>query len=442
MYMIKINMKKSINLKAADKKIISIIGLGYVGLPLLLAFEKKKIKQVIGIDSDPKKIEILKSGKSYISDVKLKKFKNKKVLFTENIELVKKSDFIIICLPTPLNKKKEPDLSIVKNSLKSITPFLRKDQTIILESTTYPGTTKELLLPIIEKSKLKVGKNIFLAFSPERINPGSKFPINKIPKIVGADDIKSLNKAKLVYNLIFQKVYLVNSSSVAEAVKLTENIFRSVNIALVNELKIIFDKMGIDIWDVIKLAKTKPFGFMPFYPGPGLGGHCIPIDPFYLTWKAKKFGIDTKLIKLSGKINSSMPNYVVGKIIEAIKNNLNKKISEVNIFLIGLAYKKNTNDLRESPSVEIINQLEKKNISTYFFDPYISKINNMRNYPNLSGKQGIKLNKTNLMKADMTVIITDHDNIKFSLIAKYSKIIVDTRNVMEKNKFNGILIKS
>ncbi len=434
-------MKKVIK-KSLNKKTVCIIGLGYVGLPLLLAFHKKPFIKIIGIDNDESKINRLNKGKTYINDLDLRNINKKRVLFSSDVKKIINSDYIIICLPTPLTKKKYPDLSIVKRSIISMIPFLKVGQTIILESTTYPGTTKELILPILKKTGFKIGTDIFLAFSPERINPGSKTPIENIPKVVGADDKKSLSSAKNIYKLIFKRIYTTNSSAVAEATKLTENIFRSVNIALVNELKIIYNKMDIDIWEVIKLAKTKPFGYMPFYPGPGLGGHCIPIDPFYLTWKAKKHGIDTKFIKLSGKINSLMPKYVLRKIIDSSKKYLGIEFKKIKILLIGIAYKKNTNDLRESPSVEIIRLLEEKNIFVNYYDPFVSTIDEMRNYPFQSGKKGIPLNKKNIIKHDIIVIVTDHDKVNYKLIKSHSKIIIDTRNVIESKRFKGKLIKA
>ena len=337
-------MKKLLLSKKNKSLGVSVIGLGYVGLPLLLSFEKKKLINLIGIDNDIEKINLLKKGNSYISDLKNLK-KKSKIIYTNKIDYIKYSDYIIICLPTPLKRNKVPDLSIVIDSLNTMVPYLKKGHSIILESTTYPGTTDEVIRPIIEKSGFIVGRDVFLSFSPERINPGSKFPIEEIPKIIGADDTKSLNSSKKLYKMVFKEIYSTNSSSVAEATKLTENIFRAVNIALVNELKIIYQKMNIDIWEVIKLAKTKPFGFTAFYPGPGLGGHCIPIDPFYLTWKARQYGINTEFIKLAGKINSSMPLYVIKNIIKVARSRLKIKLTNLKILIIGVAYKKNTNDL-------------------------------------------------------------------------------------------------
>lgn len=434
-------MKKLLLSKKNKSLGVSVIGLGYVGLPLLLSFEKKKLINLIGIDNDIEKINLLKKGNSYISDLKNLK-KKSKIIYTNKIDYIKYSDYIIICLPTPLKRNKVPDLSIVIDSLNTMVPYLKKGHSIILESTTYPGTTDEVIRPIIEKSGFIVGRDVFLSFSPERINPGSKFPIEEIPKIIGADDTKSLNSSKKLYKMVFKEIYSTNSSSVAEATKLTENIFRAVNIALVNELKIIYQKMNIDIWEVIKLAKTKPFGFTAFYPGPGLGGHCIPIDPFYLTWKARQYGINTEFIKLAGKINSSMPLYVIKNIIKVARSRLKIKLTNLKILIIGVAYKKNTNDLRESPGINIIKKLKDLNIIVNFHDPYVDQINNMRNYPDLSGKKSIALSKKNIENSDIVVIVTDHNNIKYDLIEKYSKFIIDTRNIINKNKINGVVIKS
>lgn len=426
-------------MKKNSKETISIIGLGYVGLPLLVEFSKKS--NVIGIDNDKEKIKSLKLGKSYISDIpneKIRKLKN--CIFTFDLSEVKKSSTIIICLPTPLLRNKNPNLKIVTNALKSLIKYLNKNHLIIIESTTYPRTTKDIIKPLLNKSNFVIGESLFLAFSPERINPGSNIKITNIPKIVGADDDISLAKAKAVYKKIFKKILLTKDTSYAEAAKLTENIFRSVNIALVNELKIIYDKMGIDIWEVVKLSSSKPFGFMPFYPGPGLGGHCIPIDPLYLTWQAKNYGLETKFIELSANINQKMPLYVVKKTLINLKIH-HPKISKnkYKILLFGVAYKKDVNDLRESPALEIMKILKKKNIYFDFYDPLINKIDDMRHYPEFKGIESINLNKISLKKYHGIILLTDHTKFNYNKLFNNYSLIIDTRNKLNNYKSDKIV---
>ena len=414
-----------------NKKLVSIIGLGYVGLPLLVEFSK--YNHVIGIDNDNQKIKLLKKGISYISDVPNIKIKNiNNAIYTNDFSLVKNASTIIICLPTPVLKNKNPNLNIITNAIKKISRYLLKDQLIVLESTTYPRTLKDVIAPLINRTKYKVGKNIYLAFSPERINPGSRKKITTIPKIIGADDTKSLNMARKIYSKVFNRVICTNNSSYAEAAKLTENIFRSVNIALVNELKIIYDKMGIDIWEVINLAKTKPFGYMPFYPGPGLGGHCIPIDPLYLSWQAKNFGLETKFINLSAKINSNMPKYIVDKSLKKIKQFYPSILPKnLKVLIFGVAYKKDVNDLRESPALEIMKILRKKNINFDFYDKYISKIDDMRHYPEFKGMSSIKYTNKNIKKFHMIILVTDHTDFEYKKLLNNFSLIIDTRNKLK-----------
>ena len=366
--------KKIINIKAK----IAIVGLGYVGLPLAYAFLEKKF-QVIGIDLDKDKTIKLSKGINILKHLKLKNLKKyikeKKFKIESDFKKIKDVDVIILCVPTPLNKFREPDLSYIINSAKEISKFLKKNQLVILESSTFPGTTDENLSNELEKSGLKANIDFSLSYSPEREDPGNKeFNTASIPKIIGADSLKSKKLSKLLYERIIDKVVVVSSAKVAEAAKLTENIFRSVNIALVNELKVIYDPMGIDVWEVIEAASTKPFGYMPFYPGPGLGGHCIPIDPFYLTYKAKEVDISTKFIELAGEINTSMPTYVVEKVIIGLSEFLKKSINSSKILVIGLAYKSDIDDIRESPAVALINLLMKKRANVSYHDDLIKNI--------------------------------------------------------------------
>jgi UDP-N-acetyl-D-glucosamine dehydrogenase len=419
---------------------IGVIGLGYVGLPLVIRFGEEDFK-VIGFDIDESKVEKLNKGESYIKHISSKKIQNlrDKNYFkaTSDYSQLEKADCIIICVPTPLNEKKEPDLKYVEKTSDEIAKYLRKGQLISLESTTYPGTTREILLPKFEKKGLKAGKDFFLIFSPERENPGDPvYKTKNIPKVVGGITPTCTEIGKILYEQIVNKVVVVSSPEVAEFTKLLENIFRAVNIALVNELKILADKMGIDIWEVIDAASTKPFGFMPFYPGPGLGGHCIPVDPFYLSWKAKEFDFRTHFIELAGEINTNMPNYVVSKIIDAL-NEKEKCLKNSKILILGIAYKKDTDDIRESPGVEIIDILKNKGANVDYHDPYISNFSGMRKYPHLSMKS-IELSEKKLKDYDCVVIITDHSCYNYKWIVENSKLIIDTRNATSKIKSEKI----
>ncbi|MDR1012566.1 MAG: nucleotide sugar dehydrogenase [Coxiellaceae bacterium] len=412
--------------------VICIIGLGYVGLPLVAALLKNKFN-VLGFDVDLKKINKLKRGKSYIknfSDQDIVAFNNTgRFDCSNNPDILSNADAILICVPTPLTKNREPDISYVKNSTIMISRYLKKGQLVVLESTTYPGTTSELILPILQKTGLVVGKDYFLAFSPEREDPGNlKFSVENTPKVVGADDEISKKIATLLYSKIVPQVVTVSSTATAEAVKITENIFRCVNIALVNELKMVFYKMGIDICEVIEAAKTKPFGFMPFYPGPGLGGHCIPIDPFYLTWKAREYGMPTRFIELAGEINTAMPEYVIRHLQEELDKRFAIGMSKSSILLIGMAYKKNIDDIRESPALIIFEQLLSKKVNVDYYDPYIPMIPNTREHPILANVKSIKLNAKSLKKYDAVILCTDHDCIDYTLLVKRSKLLIDTRN--------------
>jgi UDP-N-acetyl-D-glucosamine dehydrogenase len=428
--------------KIHNKEIkIGIIGLGYVGLPLGLEFALKGY-QVLGFDVDEKKIPLLEDGKSYIKHISEEKIKNAvdsgKFSATTDFNRLPEVDAIIICVPTPLNQHHEPDMSYVLNTANTIAKFLRKDQIITLESTTYPGTTEELLQPLFENApieqgisdkKFVVGEDFFLAFSPEREDPNNaNYNTSTIPKVVGGVTKKCIEIAKTLYDQVIVETVPVSSPRVAEATKLVENIYRSVNIALVNELKMVFDRMDIDIWEVISAASTKPFGFKAFYPGPGLGGHCIPIDPFYLTWKAKEYEINTRFIELAGEINTHMPYYVVenaGKLLNDVKKPLNGS----RILLLGAAYKKDIDDMRESPSLRLIELFEREGAEVDFNDPYVPKLYKMRKYDYTM--ESVELTAENLQKYDLVVLSTGHTDYNYQFIADNSKLILDTRNAFE-----------
>ncbi|MDR4507483.1 MAG: nucleotide sugar dehydrogenase [Candidatus Brocadiaceae bacterium] len=412
---------------------IGIIGLGYVGLPLVLAFHKTGFP-VTGFDLDLKKVKALKEGKSYIKHIPAEKIRllntsEKTFDATTDFSLLNAMDCILICVPTPLSKHREPDLSYVFNTTVTIRDNLKKGQLIILESTTYPGTTDEDMRSILEEKGMKAGKDFFLAYSPEREDPNNKnFTTGTIPKVVGGYTSHCLELTKALYETIVVKTVPVSSTKTAEATKLLENIYRAVNIALVNELKVLFDRMGIDIWEVVDAASTKPFGFVPFFPGPGLGGHCIPIDPFYLTWKAREYDISTKFIELAGEINTSMPYYVVQKTIEAL-NDRGKNIGNAEILILGLAYKKDIDDVRESPSLKIKKLLEQKVKTVDYNDPYITKPKQMRAYK--LEKASVPLTADALQRYACVIILTDHSVYDPEFIVKHSQLIVDTRNLIK-----------
>ena len=416
--------------------IVGIVGMGYVGLPLGIAFAAKKIN-VLGFDLDEKKINLLSKGKGYlkhISDSKIKKAVDSGYLkATTNFSRLPEVDAILICVPTPLTKHSEPDMSYVENTSKMIAKYLRKGQLIALESTTYPGTTDELLLPMFEnaggKNKFKVGEDFYLAFSPEREDPNNPdFTTAEIPKVIGGVTPQCLKVAKALYDLVIIKTVPVSSARAAEATKLLENIFRSINIALVNELKMVFDKMNIDIWEVIAAASTKPFGFKPFYPGPGLGGHCIPIDPFYLTWKAREFEINTKFIELAGEINTFQPYYVVERSVEAL-NKFKKALNGSKVLILGAAYKKDIDDMRESPSLKLIEIYREKGATVDYYDPLVPVLPKTRKYK--YDMKSVKLTKEKIKSYDIIVLSTDHSIFDYKFIAENSELIVDTRNAFE-----------
>jgi UDP-N-acetyl-D-glucosamine dehydrogenase len=410
--------------------VVGVIGLGYVGLPLTIEFGKAGFR-VIGFDLDEKKIKKLNAGRSYIRHISSENIKslNRNFKATTDFSMLGKTDCIVICVPTPLNEHREPDLSYVFNTTRTIARYLRKGQLIVLESTTYPGTTDEDMRKILEETGFKAGKDFYLAYSPERENPGNKdFTTSTTPKVVGGYSRDCLRTAKAFYDSIVINTVPVTSTKVAEATKLLENIYRAVNIALVNEMKMLFDRMGIDIWEVIEASKTKPFGFQAFYPGPGLGGHCIPIDPFYLTWKAKEYNFPTRFIELAGEINTSIPLYVVNKVADAL-NERGKSIKGSKILILGLAYKKDVDDVRESPSLELIELLKNKGAKVDYNDPYVPRTHKMRRYD--LKMSSVPLAEKNLKRYDCVVISTNHSSYDYGLIAKHSRLIVDTRNAMK-----------
>ena len=424
---------------------IGVMGLGYVGLPLVRALRNRNYK-VIGFDTDIRKIKSLKEGRSYIKSVSHEQIqeikKDDKFLPTNELAHIKNMDAILICVPTPLTRYREPDMKFVIATAEMIQQNMRRGQLIVLESTTYPGTTAEVLKPMFEKSGLKSDEDFFLAYSPEREDPGNlQFETSQIPKVVGADHENSRRLAVALYEQIVPKVVEVSSAATAEAVKLTENIFRFINIGLVNELKTVFDKMKIDIWDVIEAAKTKPFGFMPFYPGPGLGGHCIPIDPFYLTWKAREYGIATQFIELSGQINGQMPHYVIERLREELDIRFGRGLKGAKILIIGMAYKKNVDDIRESPSLVVYQLLRSKFAEVDFYDSHISEIPELHEHIELSGLRSIRLSEEALKTYDAAVICTDHDDLNYEFIIKNSKLVLDTRNATKNlsKKYDNII---
>jgi len=410
---------------------IGVIGLGYVGLPLVMRFHEERFS-VMGFDVDTEKVKKLNAGESYIKHIPSERLKTllqeKRFEATTDFNRLAEADCVIICVPTPLNSKKDPDLQYIEKTAESIGKTLRKGQLISLESTTYPGTTEEILLTRFKESGLEVGTDYFLVFSPEREDPGNaKFSTRTIPKVVGGITPACLEAGQLVYSQIIDRVVTVSSTRAAELVKLLENIYRCVNIALVNELKLLTDRMNIDLWEVIDAASTKPFGFTPFYPGPGLGGHCIPIDPFYLSWKAKEFDFSTRFIQLAGEINSAIPHYVVERIASAL-NDRGKPVKGSKILVLGVAYKKDVDDARESPALEIMEILQGSGAKLSFSDPYIPRLQKMRRY-DFSHMSSTPLTKDVLQSQDAVLITTDHTNVDYNFVVENSGLIVDTRNV-------------
>ena len=421
-------MFKNLLNRIKNKKVkICIIGLGYVGLPLVREFLSKDFI-VKGYDIDQKKIDSLKKGFSYIKNIsksEVRDFLKKKFECTTDRKVIKDSEIIIYCLPTPLDRNKGPDMSFISNTLKNSKKYFKKGQLHILESTTYPGTTEEYFLPIFHDMKLKIGKDIFLGYSPEREDPGNNiYSIGQISKVISGYSLNCKLLVKNLYDNIVKKTIPVSDLQSAEMTKLLENIYRSINIGMINELKLVCEKMSIDIFEIINAAKTKPFGFQAFYPGPGLGGHCIPIDPYILSWKAKEFGIDTKFIELAGQINESMPNYVIQNLQDKLGQQ-NKTLHNSKVLVLGVAYKKNVDDIRESPALKIIELLQKKKVKISFSDPFVSRLQKSRKYD--FKYKSIKLSKNILLQFDAVILVTDHDAFDYKLISKNSKIIIDTR---------------
>jgi len=413
---------------------IAIVGLGYVGLPLSLQFARSGA-HVTGLDVDSSKVEALLSGRSYIKHIESSTIADllgsKQFTASTDFSLVNDADAIIICVPTPLNKNREPDISYILNTGRSIGPHLRKGQLVVLESTTYPGTTDEDLRQVLEAgSGLKAGTDFHLAFSPEREDPGNPdSKVAQIPKVVGGFTPACLERAKALYAMAIKTIIPVSSCRAAEATKLLENIFRSVNIALVNELKVVYASMGIDIWEVIQAAKTKPFGFMAFYPGPGLGGHCIPIDPFYLTWKAREYGQHTRFIELAGEVNTSMPQHVINRVSEAL-NTRRKALNGSRILVVGLAYKPNVDDDRESPSYVLMDLLKERGAEAEYFDPYVPVIRPSREHSHWAGTKSVSWNREKIASFDVALISTVHSSVNYTELGEWAQCIVDTRNAM------------
>lgn len=412
--------------------LVGVVGLGYVGLPLSMAFAEAGCS-VLGFDVDPSKPAHIEGGQSYLKHItseRIERAVSEGLLSaTTDFDRLSEPDAILICVPTPLTRHMEPDLSYVENTARAIANSLRPGQLVVLESTTYPGTTSEVVRPILEAAGLACGSDFWLAFSPEREDPGNlDFSTATIPKVVGADDAQARALAVALYNIFAKQLVEVSSSATAEAVKLTENIFRSVNIALVNELKLIYGRMGIDVWEVIDAAKTKPFGFMPFYPGPGLGGHCIPIDPFYLTWKAREYNLATRFIELAGQINNNMPEHVINELVVALDAKSGRGLNGSNILVVGLAYKKNVSDTRESPALRIIELLQIRGAKVDYHDPFVPEIPMTREHPELAGRQSIAWELSRISAYDAVLIATDHDGVDYRGLASAAKLVVDTRN--------------
>lgn len=425
--------------KIKDRKVtVGVLGLGYVGLPLAREFGFAGVN-VIGFDVDEKKVKTLNSGRSIIKHVphaQVKQLvKSRRFHATTNMARLRSVDAVLICVPTPLTHNREPDMQFVVKSCETIAKYLQAGQLVVLESTTYPGTTRELMAPILESSGLKAGKDFHMAYSPEREDPGNKdFTTKTIPKVVGGLTRKCRDIACSLYNLAIVETVPVSSLEAAEAAKILENVYRCVNIAMVNELKVVFDRMGIDIWEVVKAASTKPFGFKAFYPGPGLGGHCIPIDPFYLTWRARQYGMATRFIELAGEINTDMPHYVIAKVMDAL-NEHEKSLKGAKVLVLGLAYKKDIDDIRESPSIELIELLRRKGAKVDYNDPYVPRTHRQREHDlKMTSKP---LSARMLARYDVVLIATDHTDYDYDCIVRNAKLVVDTRNATKKAAATG-----
>lgn len=421
-------MKNELLKKLKSKEaVIGIVGLGYVGLPLMLRYIEVGY-QVLGFDIDQDKVDALNDGRSYIEHISsdtINHASKNGFSATTDFSQATQADALIICVPTPLNKYREPDLSFVTDTTDSLVPYLRNGQVFSLESTTYPGTTDEELAPRLEKSGMKVGEDIFLVYSPEREDPGNPdFVTRTIPKVCGGMTQACQEIGLALYGQVIDQVVPVSSTRAAEMTKLLENIHRAVNIGLVNEMKVVADKMGVDIHEVIRAAATKPFGFVPYYPGPGLGGHCIPIDPFYLTWKAREYGLHTRFIELAGEVNSSMPGFVIGKVTHAL-NQAEKSINGSRILILGIAYKKNVDDMRESPSVELMEKLQELGAEVQYSDPHIPHFPKMREHH--FDLDSVEPSAENLAEFDCVILATDHDRFDYEKIKNYARLIIDSR---------------
>lgn len=416
--------------------VLGVIGLGYVGLPLTLAACAAGFR-VLGFDIDVPRVADLNRGISPLKQIDNSRVSavvaDRRFQATTDFGRLDEPDAILICVPTPLGKHREPDLSYIEDTARSVAAGLRPGQLVILESTTFPGTTREIVKIILEVSSLRSGVDFYLAYSPEREDPGNiDFETSRIPKVVAGDGNDALMLAQALYEQIVVRTVPVSSLDTAEAVKLTENIFRAVNIALVNELKIVFDAMGIDVFEVIEAAKTKPFGYMPFYPGPGLGGHCVPIDPFYLTWKAREHGVSTRFIELAGEVNAYMPHYVVERTAQELDRSSRKGMNGSRLLVVGLAYKKNVDDTRESPALTIIELLETRGAEVAYHDPHVPVIPPTREHGRLAGRRSVPLEPATVASFDAVLIVTDHDAIDWQGLAAHAKLIVDTRNRLRK----------
>jgi UDP-N-acetyl-D-glucosamine dehydrogenase len=421
--------------------LVGIIGLGYVGLPLALTFSERQFR-VLGFDVDHQKVAALHGGVPYIRHLDWARVTaaagSGRLQSTSDFLRLSEPDILIICVPTPLTPQREPDMSYVVGTARHIATSLRRDQLVILESTTYPGTADELVRGILEETGLACGRDFFLAFSPEREDPGNaNYGTATIPKVVGGVDAISGDLAQALYDGIISKTVRVSNARTAEATKLVENIFRAVNIALVNELKMVFDRMGIDVWEVLDAAATKPFGFMRFNPGPGWGGHCIPLDPFYLTWKAREYGVSTKFIELAGEVNEQMPRYVVEKLQLAL-NDRSKALKDSKILVLGLAYKKNIDDARESPAFVIIDSLLQKGAVVSYHDPHVPKAPSVRSWPNLPPMASVALEPKTLEACDAVLIVTDHSAVDYAMVARHAPLVVDTRGVYRESLPNVV----
>ncbi len=420
---------------AAHTANVGVIGMGYVGLPLSLLFAEAGFA-LTGFDVDEDKVARLNAGKSYIQHIPADQIQKAVASGTlkssSDFSQLAEMDVIIICVPTPLAPNREPDLRFVVSTAEVVAKYLRPGQLVILESTTYPGTTNDVVKPILEAGGMTSGTDFYLAYSPEREDPGNPvFNTKSIPKVLGGDGEDARDLTNTLYGQVIDKTVPVSSMDTAEAAKLTENIFRAVNIALVNELKVIYKELGIDIWEVIHAASTKPFGYMPFYPGPGLGGHCIPIDPFYLSWRARQAGLRTRFIELAGEINSDMPIYVVNNLAKALEERFGRALRGARILVVGIAYKKNCDDLRESPALTIIEILESRGATTAYHDPYIPEVPKTREHAELTGRQSVPLDAETLAEYDAALICADHDSIDFSALVQMSGLVIDTRNATQ-----------